>query len=113
FAHGYQSKNLMRQVAGSLAASLGAVLLENRHVSVRSALVDSTGRQPGATMQWLDHAQAGLVARGMDAGHAAQAALARMAEIIERQATLIASEDMYRLIAVLALAGALVVLAQR
>lgn len=113
FAHGYQSKNLMRQVSGSLAPALGAILLQNRQFSVHTSLVDSTGNRPGITMGWLDQTQAALVSHGMDAGSAARTAMAQLTGILDRQAVLIASEDLYRLIMVVAIAGACIVLAQR
>jgi len=113
FGHGYQSKNLMRQIASSLAAALGAVLLQNRQFSVHAALADGTGNRPEATLRWLGHVRNAMLAHGMDAGSATQAAIARFEGVVDQQAMLIASEDIYRLIAVLAIAGAFVVLAQR
>jgi len=44
---------------------------------------------------------------------AARTAVARLASEVDRQAVLIASEDLYRLIIVVAMMGAVVVLAQR
>jgi predicted MFS family arabinose efflux permease len=113
FAHGYQSKNLMRQVASSFAAALGAVLLQNRQFSVHAALAVSVGQRPAIAMQWMQHIQNALTARGMDAKEAGQTALSQLTGLLDQQALLIASEDVYRLIAVLAMVGALVVLAQR
>ncbi|HEU0230299.1 MAG TPA: MFS transporter [Burkholderiaceae bacterium] len=113
FAHGYQSKNLMRQVSGSLAPALGAILLQNRQFSVHTSLVDSTGNQPGITMGWLNQVQTALIAHGMDAGSAARVAMAQLTGMLDRQAMLIASEDLYRLIMVVAIAGACIVMAQR
>lgn len=113
FAHGYQGKNLMRQVSGSLAPSLGAILLQNRQFSVHSSLVDSTGNQPGVTLRWLGRIQDALVARGMDAGNAAHTAMAHLTGMLDQQAMLIASEDLYRLIMAVSVAGACIVLAQR
>jgi hypothetical protein len=49
----------------------------------------------------------------MDAGNAAHTAMAQLTGIVDRQAMLIASEDLYRLVMVVAIAGACIVLAQR
>ncbi len=113
FAHGYQGKNLMRQVASSFASSLGAILLLNRQYSVHASLIDATGRQSAITMQWLSNIKGALMQHGIDAFRANQIALNQLAGILDRQALLIASEDLYRLIALLAVAGALTVFMQR
>jgi len=113
FAHGYQSKNLMRQIAGSLASAIGSVLMQNRWLSVHASLIDETGRNAATTRQWLEHIEAALTAHGSSAGEASRQALAALDALISRQAMLIASEDMYRLIAILAICGAIVILAQR
>ncbi|SCU76213.1 hypothetical protein CNECB9_2860002 [Cupriavidus necator] len=57
--------------------------------------------------------QAALAARGFDAAQAHLGALAQLNGLIEQQARLIACEDIYRLIAVLALGAAAYVLLQR
>jgi len=49
----------------------------------------------------------------MDAAQAGSSALAQLTSLLDRQALLIASEDMFRLIAALAISGAVLVLAQR
>ncbi|OWT60134.1 MFS transporter [Candidimonas nitroreducens] len=113
FAHGYQSKNLMRQIASSFASALGAVLLENRQFSVQVSLAGAAAQEPAIAMQWLHHIQDALMARGMDAAQAGSSALAQLTALLDRQALLIASEDMFRLIAALAIGGAVLVLAQR
>ncbi len=113
FAHGYQGKNLMRQVASSFASSLGAILLLNRQYSVHASLVDATGKQPAITLHWLHDLQGALMQHGIDALHANQIALNQLTAMLDRQALLIASEDLYRLITLLAIAGALIVFTQR
>lgn len=70
FAHGYQGKNLMRQIATSFASAVAAVLLHNRQLAIGHALAPA-------------------------------------------QALLLASQDLYRLLAGLALLTAAVVLLQR
>lgn len=113
FAHGYRSKNLIRQIASSFASALGAVLLQNRQFAVHTSLVHAMGQRPAETEQWMHAAQNALVARGFDAGQAHAGALAQLAAIVDQQARLIACEDLYRLIAAVAVAAAVFMLAQR
>jgi hypothetical protein len=113
FAHGYRSKNLMRQIASSFASALGAVLLQNRQFAVHDSLVSALGQRPAETDQWMHSVQTALAARGFDAAQTHQGALAQLTALIEQQARLIACEDIYRLIAVLALAAAAFMLLQR
>jgi MFS transporter, DHA2 family, multidrug resistance protein len=113
FAHGYRSKNLIRQIASSFASALGAVLLQNRQFAVHTSLVHALGQRPAETEQWMHTVQAALVARGFEAGQAHAGALAQLAALVDQQARLIACEDLYRLIAVLAMAAAVFMLVQR
>ncbi|AOY95248.1 MFS transporter [Cupriavidus sp. USMAA2-4] len=113
FAHGYRSKNLIRQIAGTFASALGAVLLQNRQFAVHTSLTDALGQRPEQVSQWLAQVQETLVARGMDAAHGHQGAVAQLGLLVEQQARLIACEDLYRLVVVLALATAAFVLIQR
>ncbi|MCY1210757.1 putative multidrug resistance protein EmrY [compost metagenome] len=113
FAHGYRSKNLMRQIASSFASALGAVLLQNRQFAVHDSLLHALGQRPAEVQQWMASVQAALAARGFDMAQAHQGALAQLAAMVEQQARLIACEDIYRLIAVLALGAAAFMLAQR
>lgn len=113
FAHGYRSKNLIRQIASSFASAVGAVLLQNRQFAVHTSLVHALGQRPAEAEQWMHAMQTALVARGFDAGQAHAGALAQLAAIVEQQARLIACEDLYRLIAALALGAAVFMLVQR
>lgn len=113
FAHGYRSKNLLRQIASSFASSVGAVLLQNRQFAVHTSLVHALGQRPAETAQWMQTAQAALTARGFDTAHAHAGALAQLAAMVDQQARLIACEDLYRLIAALAIVAAVFMLVQR
>jgi MFS family permease len=113
FAHGYRGKNLMRQIASSFASALGAVLLQNRQFAVHDSLLHAVGQRPAESEHWMAAMQAALAARGFDAAQAHQGALAQLSGLIARQATLIACEDIYRLIAALALGAAGYMLWQR
>ncbi|MBO4122448.1 MFS transporter [Cupriavidus gilardii] len=113
FAHGYRSKNLMRQIASSLASALGAVLLQNRQFAVHQGIVDALGNRPEQTEQWMRTMEGTLAARGLDAAHAHQFALTWLARLVDQQARLMACEDLYRWIALLALCAAAAMLWQR
>ncbi len=113
FAHGYRSKNLIRQIASSFASALGAVLLQNRQFAVHQSLTGALGQRPAQTEQWMQTVQTALAARGFDATQAHQGALAQLGSLVEQQARLVACEDLYRLIAVLALTAAVYMLVQR
>ncbi|WP_019449745.1 MFS transporter [Cupriavidus sp. BIS7] len=113
FAHGYRSKNLIRQIASSFASALGAVLLQNRQFAVHTSLVHAIGQRPAEADQWMHMAQTALVSRGFETSQAHAGALAQLAAMVDQQARLIACEDLYRLIAVLALAAAVFMLVQR
>lgn len=95
FPHGYQSKNLMRQIASSFASALGAVLLQNRQIGIHASLATNALGDPDSATQWMHGAPGELAA------------------LIQHQALLMASEDMYRLVAVLSIVVALIILAQR
>ncbi|MCJ0762004.1 MFS transporter [Variovorax terrae] len=113
FPHGYQSKNLLRQVAQSFASAFGAVMLENRQFVVHGALSDALGRHPAQAASWMDSVKGAFAASGLDPAQASQAASAQLAGLLDQQALLIASEDLYRLIAVLALLMGVALLVQR
>ena len=113
FAHGYQSKNLMRQIAGSFATALAAVALQDRQFADQDAVAATLDPSRPDVQHWLDQVQAGFAAHGYAAGQAHAAALATLARTVDQQVQLIACQDVYRGLAVLAVAAAVVVLAQR
>lgn len=110
FAHGYQSKNLMRQLAGSFATSVAAIALQNREFTRHAQIAAAVGTD---RQGWLDGAQAALVARGMAPEPAHEAALETLAGLVDQQALLMACNDLYRLLAALAALTVLVLLVQR
>ena len=113
FAHGYQSKNLMRQIAGSFATALAAVALQDREFADRDAVAATLDPSRPDVQRWLDQVQAGFAAHGLAAGQAHAAALATLARTVDQQVQLIACQDVYRGLAVFAVAAAVVVVAQR
>jgi len=113
FAHGYQSKNLMRQVAGTFASALAAITLQDRQFANYEQIashIDGAGPSAG---NWLEGIASTLTAQGVSAGEAHHAALAALSRMVDQQALLLSCEDLYRLLAALALAAAIVILMQR
>ena len=113
FAHGYQSKNLMRQVAGTFASALAAIGLQDRQFANYSQIaghIDASGPQARG---WIEGVQATLAAQGMSADDARHTALATLSHLVDQQALLMSCEDLYRLLAALALGAALIILVQR
>ena len=113
FAHGYQSKNLMRQLAASFSTAVAAILLQDRQFADASQLAGRIvpGHAPAA--DWLASAQAAFAAQGLPPAQAHAAALATLARLVEQQSQLMSCEDLYRTIALVACAAAAVVLLQR
>ena len=113
FAHGYQSKNLMRQLAGSFATAVAAIVVQDRQFVNASHLAGRVDTGQAATLDWIARVEAGYAAQGLAAGQAHAAALAGLKRIVDQQAMLLACQDVYRLLAVAALATAAIVLLQR
>ncbi len=76
-------------------------------------MLHALGQRPAEAQQWMASMQAALAARGFDIAQVHQGALVQLAAMVEQQARLVACEDIYRLIAVLALGAAAFLLAQR
>lgn len=108
FAHGYQSKNLMRQLAGSFSGAVAAIALQDRQFANAGQVASHA-----QTGNWLSQMQAVFSARGFPEGQAHQAALGQLAQLVDQQALLLSCQDIYRLLAAMALAAAVIVLAQR
>ncbi|WP_035056086.1 MFS transporter [Andreprevotia chitinilytica] len=113
FAHGYQGKNLMRQIAGSISTAIAAVLMQNRQFAVRQEISARLTPDHLQVASWLDTMQHALAARGFAQEQAHAGALAELARVVERQAQLIACEDLYLFLAAAALVTAMVVGVQR
>ncbi len=113
FAHGYRNKNLLRQWAGSLAQAVAAIMMQNRQASVYDSYVGQLNpfnERFNATVHAL---QGALQQGGMAADAASHAALAQVAGMLDRQVLLVACDDLYRTLTVLALCSAVVVALQR
>jgi len=113
FAHGYQGKNLMRQIATSAASALAAVALQSRYYALQEKMTGQLDPARADVAQWADHAGGWFAAQGLAPGQAHSAALATLQQIVNTQAMLLACEDMYRWIAAAAVLAAVVIVAQR
>ncbi|SFM45491.1 MFS transporter [Variovorax sp. OV329] len=113
FAHGYQSKNLMRQVAGTFASALAAITLQDRQFANASQIASHIDTSSPQASNWLDGLQASLTAQGLSSGEAHHAAMASLSRLVDQQALLMSCGDLYRLLAALALGAAVVILVQR
>ncbi|WP_334157873.1 MFS transporter [Oryzomicrobium sp.] len=111
FAPGYQGKNLMRQLAGSFGTSLAAIALTDLQFSAHTQLAG--GMEHTVSAGWIAALEAGFAARGFSPGEAHAAALAEVARLIGQQTLLLACDEFYRLLAVLAALVLVAVLAQR
>ncbi|MDR2013380.1 MAG: MFS transporter [Rhodanobacter sp.] len=113
FAHAYQGKNLMRQLASSFATALAAVLLQDREFVNHVRLSERIGSGSVQVRQWLDHAQTSFSALGLTPEHAHKLALAEMNRIMGQQSLLLASQDLYWMMAIFALLTVVALLLQR
>jgi len=113
FAHGYQSKNLMRQIAGSFATAIAAITLQDRQFANASRLTGVAGPDRSPATDWLDGVQSAFAAQGMSPASAHSAAMAALDRVINQQSLLLACEDLYKLITVVALVTAAILLGQR
>jgi hypothetical protein len=113
FAHGYQGKNLMRQIAASAASALAAVMLQNRADALRETLSSQLDPARADVAQWAERASAWFAAQGYAPGQARAAALASLQQLVNTQAMLLACQGLYRWLAVAALGAAAVIVAQR
>ncbi|SCK05772.1 MFS transporter [Vogesella sp. LIG4] len=113
FAHGYQGKNLMRQIAGSIATAVAAVLMHNRQFAVQSELSVTLSPARPDVAGWVDSFARSLQQHGLTTEQAHSGALAELARLTQQQAQLIACQDLYRLLIAFALLTALVVMVQR
>ncbi|KAF0812305.1 putative multidrug resistance protein EmrY [Andreprevotia sp. IGB-42] len=98
FAHAYQLKNILRELAGALGLGITSLLLQDVKAEARTDLI---GR--------FDHA----TVAGMLPDPPSPAMLAQWSAEIDRQAALIASDHLFVGIALLAMAAGAVALTQR
>ena len=113
FAHGYQGKNIMRQIAVSSASALAAVTLQNRYYALQEKITGQLDPTRTDVAQWADRAGAWFAAHGYAPGQAHSAAMATLQRMVNTQAMLLACQDMYRWVAVAALAAAVIIIVQK
>jgi Na+/melibiose symporter-like transporter len=113
FAHGYQSKNLMRQIAMSSSSALAAVVLQSRYYVLQEKITSQLDPTRTDVAQWPGQFSAWLTSQGYAPGQAHALALGMLQSMINTQAMLLACEDLYRWLAVAALAVAVVIIVQR
>ena len=92
--------NLMRNIGGSMGIAASATMLSrNRqmHTNILGAHVNPYNLQ---TQQWLSQLKAAMMARGSDATTAAERAAALVFYNVERQASMLAFIDVFRLLGV-------------
>ena len=89
------------------------ILLQDRQFAVASELGARVNAGNPWALQWLDHVQAALAAHGPPSAEAHAGALAELARLLERQALVLACEQLYLGLAVLALVTAAAVALQR
>jgi DHA2 family multidrug resistance protein len=98
--------NLMRQLGGSLGIAIMATMLSRQTKLEKALLTEHAGAYDPTTMERLNGIMHALTARGVDAWHAKQQALAMIDRQIGVQASMIAFSRIY-LISGLLLVGAL------
>jgi Na+/melibiose symporter-like transporter len=113
FAHGYQGKNLMRQMAISSSSALAAVALQSRYYVLQEKMTAQLDPARTDVAQWPGQVGAWFVAHGYTPGQAHAAALGMLQSLVNTQAMLLACEDLYRWLAVGTLAVAVVIIVQK
>lgn len=113
FAHGYRNKNLLRQWAGSLAQAVAAIMMQNRQASVYDSYIGQLNPFNARFTETVNALQGAFQQGGMAADSASRAALAQVSGLLDRQVLLVACNDLYRTLTVLALFSAVVIFVQR
>jgi hypothetical protein len=113
FTHGYQGKNIMRQLAVSSASALAAVVLQGRYHALQEKITGQLDPARTDVAQWADRAGAWFAAHGYAPGQAHSAAMATLQQLVNTQAMLLACQDLYRWMAVAALGAAVIIIVQK
>ncbi|WP_432720307.1 MFS transporter [Jeongeupia wiesaeckerbachi] len=113
FGHGYQGKNLMRQMATSLSGALAAVMLQDRQFTVHDHLAATVHAGNPQIDDWLSRLAEVFCLHGLDSAQAVAGAKAELARLIAQQAQLLACQALYRYLAAFTLVTAVVIAAQR
>ncbi|GAB3630635.1 major facilitator transporter [Pandoraea terrae] len=105
FVHGYRLKNILRQLSGSFAVSTIVAFEQHRDALHRTRLSEATNPFNPAFSQTLDSLTAALTHAGVAVSQAHGAALAQIAQIIQRQAAFLTFIDGFHFVAIVALCG--------
>ncbi|NML48660.1 multidrug efflux MFS transporter [Ramlibacter sp. G-1-2-2] len=113
WGQGYATKNLVRQLASSLATAVAAVGLQEQQLDARAELLPHVSPDRPEVAQWLHGMEGVLAARGYGAQDAHQGALEVLSRTVDQQAQLVACEHLYLVLAAIGLVVAAAVLLQR
>ncbi|WP_219907795.1 MFS transporter, partial [Pandoraea apista] len=113
FVHGYRLKNILRQLSGSFAVSTIVAFDQHREALHRTRLTEVANPFNPIFMQTLDSLANALTHAGVAASQARGAALAQIAQMIQRQASFLSFIDGFHFIAIVALCGAIFAAVQK
>ncbi len=91
--------NLIRQLGGSLGTAIVITMLDHKATTASANLVRYASAYNPTFMHWWQAIQAGLVARGSDPATAHRQALAMLHGLISRQASVVAFDYVFAVIA--------------
>ncbi|MCW3480999.1 MFS transporter [Neisseriaceae bacterium JH1-16] len=113
FSHGYRTRFIVRSLSMSFGTSLGAVLLQNRQAQQGVNLAANVNLAEPAVVDWLATLQRHFESLGYDLAQSHAAALGVLQQTLSRQALLLASQDLFTLLAALGMVAFAIVLIQR
>ncbi|MDN0083653.1 hypothetical protein QU487_12950 [Crenobacter sp. SG2305] len=113
FSHGYRTRYIVRSLSMSFGTTLGTVLLQNRQAQQGVNLAASVNPANHAVTEWLATLQRHFEMAGYTAAESHGAALAVLQRTVSQQALLLASQDLFYLLAALGMVAFLIVLIQR
>jgi len=93
--------NLMRQIGGSTGVALLATVLENRQVFHYDRLAENISLYNPTTQQFLGQAQGLMIGKGFDPVTAQSASVALSERMVQIQASILAYQDVYMVVAIL------------
>ena len=113
FAHGYRNKNLLRQMAGSFAQAVAAILLHNRQAIAHDRLIESVNPYNFNYNETASVLQGILQHQGIPPAQVHTATLVQLNEMVMQQTQVLACADLYRFLAAMAVFATVVILTQR
>lgn len=113
FAHGYRNKNLLRQMAGSFAQAVAAILMHNRQATMYEQLIGFVHPYNLNYVATADALQTILLQQGIPFTQVHTIALSQLNDVVYQQVQLLACADLYRFLTIMALISAAVILTQR